>query len=171
MNITMENFKTAKYDVFSIFDDRWGLCTAGTPREYNTMTIGWGTMGTIWGPPKKGKQIITVFIRESRRTYQILQKEDEFTVCFFPEKYRKDLGILGSKSGNDVPDKISLTSLTPKMLGNAVGFEEAELTFVCKKSMRSEWRKKICRNLRAILYIKMAISIICIWARLKMSLA
>ena len=45
MNITMENFKTAKYDVFSIFDDRWGLCTAGTPREYNTMTIGWGTMG------------------------------------------------------------------------------------------------------------------------------
>ena len=34
MNITMENFKTAKYDVFSIFDDRWGLCTAGTPREY-----------------------------------------------------------------------------------------------------------------------------------------
>ena len=51
MNITMENFKTAKYDVFSIFDDRWGLCTAGTPREYNTMTIGWGTMGTIWGPP------------------------------------------------------------------------------------------------------------------------
>ena len=105
MNITMENFKTAKYDVFSIFDDRWGLCTAGTPREYNTMTIGWGTMGTIWGPPKKGKQIITVFIRESRRTHQILQKEDEFTVCFFPEKYRKDLGILGSKSGNDVPDK------------------------------------------------------------------
>lgn len=83
MNITMENFKTAKYDVFSIFDDRWGLCTAGTPREYNTMTIGWGTMGTIWGPPKKGKQIITVFIRESRRTHQILQKEDEFTVCFF----------------------------------------------------------------------------------------
>lgn len=133
MNITMENFKTAKYDVFSIFDDRWGLCTAGTPREYNTMTIGLGTMGTIWGPPKKGKQIITVFIRESRRTHQILQKEDEFTVCFFPEKYRKDLGILGSKSGNDVPDKISLTSLTPKMLGNAVGFEEAELTFVCKK--------------------------------------
>lgn len=60
---------------------------------------------------------------EGRRVYGLL----------FPEKYRKDLGILGSKSGNDVPDKISLTSLTPKMLGNAVGFEEAELTFVCKK--------------------------------------
>jgi len=54
-----------------------------------------------------------------RRTHQILQKEDEFTVCFFPEKYRKDLGILGSKSGNDVPDKISLTSLTPTFLNHA----------------------------------------------------
>ena len=41
MNITMENFKTAKYDVFSIFDDRWGLCTAGTPRavSYTHLTL------------------------------------------------------------------------------------------------------------------------------------
>ena len=81
----------------------------GYAKEYNTMTIGWGTMGTIWGPPKKGKQIITVFIRESRRTHQILQKEERVYGLLFPEKYRKDLGILGSKSGNDVPDKISLT--------------------------------------------------------------
>ena len=29
MNITMENFKTAKYDVFSIFDDRWGFVYCG----------------------------------------------------------------------------------------------------------------------------------------------
>lgn len=133
MNITMENFKTAKYDVFSIFDDRWGLCTAGTPREYNTMTIGWGTMGTIWGPPKKGKADHYRIYPGKPPDASDSAEGDEFTVCFFPEKYRKDLGILGSKSGNDVPDKISLTSLTPKMLGNAVGFEEAELTFVCKK--------------------------------------
>ena len=55
-------------------------------------------------------------------------KDDNFTVCFFPEEKRRDLGILGSKSGRDVPDKIELTSLTPKLLNNAVGFEEAELT-------------------------------------------
>ena len=67
MNININNFAAAKYDVFSMFNNRWALCTAGTPAEYNTMTIGWGTMGTIWGPPMKGKQIITVFLRESRR--------------------------------------------------------------------------------------------------------
>jgi len=133
MNVTIENFAKAKYDVFSMFNEQWALCTAGNSDEYNTMTIGWGTMGTIWGPPNKGKSIITVFLRESRRTSDILLKVDNFTVCFFPEEKRKDLGILGSKSGNDVPDKIKLTSLTPKFLENSVGFEEAELTFVCKK--------------------------------------
>ena len=60
MNITMENFKTAKYDVFSIFDDRWGLCTAGTPREYNTMTIGSGK------PPDASDSA------EGRRVYGLL---------------------------------------------------------------------------------------------------
>lgn len=133
MQINLDNFASAKYDVFSMFNDRWALCTAGTPEKYNAMTIGWGMMGTIWGPPMKGKQIVTVFLRESRCTSDILLKNERFTVCFFPEQYRKDLGTLGAVSGHQVPDKIAQTSLTPKPLGNAVGFEEARLTFVCKK--------------------------------------
>ena len=133
MQINKENFTTARYDVFSLFNDRWALCTAGGPAHYNTMTIGWGTMGTIWGPPKGGKQIVTVFLRESRYTTDILLRDEHFTVCFFPEEKRKDLGLLGFKSGRTEPNKIALTSLTPKPLGKAVGFEEAELTFVCKK--------------------------------------
>ncbi len=133
MEITMKNFNTASYDVFSLFNDRWALATAGTPEEYNTMTIGWGTMGTIWGPAKKGKQIIEVFLRENRKTSDVLLRSDYFTVCFFPEDKRKDLLTLGSKSGWDVPNKVELTSLTPQNLGNAVGFEEASLTFVCRK--------------------------------------
>ena len=47
MKITMENFAQAKFDVFSMFNDQWALLTAGSPEKYNTMTIGWGTMGTI----------------------------------------------------------------------------------------------------------------------------
>lgn len=97
------------------------------------MTIGWGAMGTIWGPPKKGKQIITVFVRENRRTNEILLEDSRFTVCFFPEENRGDLGKMGSISGNDDPDKLSKTNLTVKPLGEAVGFEQAALTFVCRK--------------------------------------
>lgn len=133
MKITMENFAQAKFDVFSMFNDRWALLTAGSPEKYNAMTIGWGTMGTIWGPPKKGKQIITVFVRENRKTNELLLNDDHFTVCFFPEENRKDLGKMGSISGNDDPDKLRKTDLTVKPLGAAVGFEQAALTFVCKK--------------------------------------
>ena len=41
--------------------------------------------------------------------------------AFFPEAYKKDLGILGSKSGRD-GDKISLTSLTPQPVEHGVTF-------------------------------------------------
>lgn len=131
--ITKDNFQQAKYDVFSLFNDRWGLLTAGGPESYNTMTIGWGTLGTIWGPPHGGKQIVTVFVRENRKTNEVMLDSDHFTVCFFPEENRKDLGKLGTVSGHDDPDKIGKTGLTVKPLGKAVGFEEAALTFVCKK--------------------------------------
>ena len=120
-------------EILHVFGRQPPLLTAGDKTGLNTMTIGWGTMGTIWGPPKKGKQIIEVFLRENRKTAEVLLNSEYFTVCFFPEEKRKDLGLLGSKSGWDVPEKISLTSLTPKALGEAVGFEEATLTFVCKK--------------------------------------
>lgn len=153
MQIDLKNFASAKYDVFSMFNDRWALCTAGTPEAYNTMTIGWGTMGTIWGPPMKGKQIVTVFLRESRRTSDVLLENERFTVCFFPEQYRKDLGYLGTVSGKTDPDKVSKTALTPKMLKNAVGFEEAELTFVCKKIYTHKMlREELPEFLRDTLY-------------------
>ena len=60
-------------------------------------------------------------------------ENEYFTVSFFPEHYKKDLGILGSISGHDDPEKLCRTSLTPKSLGESVGFEQAELSFVCKK--------------------------------------
>ena len=40
---------------------------------------------------------------------------------------------MGSISGNEDPDKISKTDLTVKPFDDAVGFEQATLTFVCKK--------------------------------------
>lgn len=153
MELNMSNFTKASYEVFSLFNERWGLATAGVPEEYNTMTIGWGTLGTIWGPPNRGKQIVTVFLRENRYTTEILMKHDRFTVCFFSEEHRRDLWTLGMKSGREVPDKISETSLTPKPLGNAVGFEEAELTFVCKKLyVHKMLRDELPEDVKGFLY-------------------
>jgi flavin reductase (DIM6/NTAB) family NADH-FMN oxidoreductase RutF len=61
-----------------------------------------------------------------------MDREDYFTVSFFSEKYKKELGVLGSKSGRDM-DKMNASGLTPKAVENSVTFEEAEVTLICKK--------------------------------------
>ena len=126
------DFKDRQYDVFRMFNDRWALVTAGEPEDYNTMTIAWGSMGTIWGPPHGGKPILTVYVAPARYTFDYLEKNDYFTVSFFPEEYRRALGILGSRSGRD-GDKVALTGLTPVAASHGVDFQQAELTFVCRK--------------------------------------
>ena len=70
------DFKDREYDVFRMFNDRWALATAGTIDDYNTMTIAWGSMGTIWGPPHGGKPILTIYVSPARYTFEYLEKND-----------------------------------------------------------------------------------------------
>lgn len=120
----MEAFQV---DAFHIFDKQWALVTAGTLEDYNTMTISWGGLGTLWSRP-----VATVYVKPVRYTYHFLEKNDYFTVSFFPEEYKKDLGILGSKSGRN-GDKVALTSLTPIAAEHGVTFTQASATLICKK--------------------------------------
>lgn len=63
--------------------------------KLNTMTIGWGTLGFIWG-----KQVLTVLVRKSRYTHELIEKNPVFTVSV-PIKgdFKKALVICGTKSG------------------------------------------------------------------------
>ncbi len=118
--------------IFNSFDKDWALVTAGTIDHYNTMTVSWGGLGTLWSLP-----VATIYIRQSRYTHEFLEKNALFTVSFFPESCRQDLGILGSKSGREC-DKVALTSLTPVALDTAVTFKQAEQTILCKKIYRQD---------------------------------
>ena len=114
-------------DIFTLFDKKWALLTAGTKENFNTMTIGWGGLGTIWG-----RSVASVYVRTSRYTHSFMDNNDYFTVSFYPEAYRKILGILGSKSGRDM-DKMHQSGLTPITAGPSMTFSEAQVTLVCKK--------------------------------------
>lgn len=114
-------------DIFAQFHRRWALFTAGTPADYNTMTISWGGMGTLWGKP-----VVTVYVKPIRHTYGYMERSGFFTVSFYPEACRNDLLTLGTKSGRD-GDKVALTGLTPRVLENGVTFAQAETTLVCRK--------------------------------------
>ena len=135
------DLENMKLPVFSLFNDRWALVTAGTLEDYNTMTIGWGQMGSIWGPPHHTRPVVTVYVSPARYTHSFLENNEYFTVSFFPEEYRKDLGILGSRSGRD-GDKVALTALTPVAVPHGVDFEQSELCFVCKKLYTHQFEKE-----------------------------
>lgn len=109
-------------------DSGLALVTAGTSeRGWNTMTIGWGSAGTLWSKPT-----VTVYVHPWRYTHEFLERADYFTVQLFGQEHAHDMGILGSKSGRD-GDKVALTSLTPIALEHGMTFAEATSTIVCKK--------------------------------------
>ena len=114
-------------DIFSQFDKTWALLTAGKPGDFNTMTISWGGMGTLWNKP-----VVTAYVRTSRYTHEFTDREEYCTVSFFPEECKKQLAVLGSKSGRDM-DKINASGFTPKACGESVAFDEAKTTLLCRK--------------------------------------
>lgn len=116
-----------KMDAFKAFHEDWALATAGTMAHHNTMTIGWGGIGCLWK-----KQVAMIFVRPNRYTYEFLEKEDYFTVSFYPAQYQDALKLLGRKSGRD-GDKIAEAGLHAEAIGESVTFREARLTLLCRK--------------------------------------
>ena len=133
----MEN----EFNPFEKLSKEWALVTAGTKEKFNSMTISWGGFGVLWF-----KNVATIYIRPTRYTYEFLEKNDYFTISFYDEEYRKDLQIMGSKSGRD-EDKIKLTKLTPKVIDdNKITYNEANKTIVCKKIYVQQLDKEAVPN-------------------------
>ena len=128
----MESFEAKNYNIFEMFNKQWALVTAGDPSHYNTCTIGWGSLGSIWRGKEHAKAIATVYVNPDRYTWEFLKESDTFTIAFFPEEYREALSYLGSHSGRD-GDKVAAAGLTPREIAGGVSFREANLTFVCRK--------------------------------------
>ena len=110
-----------------LFADDWALITSGDETAYNTMTASWGGVGELWN-----KDVCFVFIRPQRYTFEFVEKNDLFTVSFYPKEHHKALSFCGSHSGRDF-DKAKETGLTPLFLDGTTAFEEAKIILVCKK--------------------------------------
>ena len=113
---------------FEMIGKEWMLVTAGTIKNYNTMTASGGCFGVLFG-----KKVCFAFVRPSRHTYSFMEQNLLFTLSFFEERYREALNFCGTHSGRDV-DKASATGLVPiEPAPGSVSFEQARLTLVCEK--------------------------------------
>lgn len=121
-----------------LWDKQWFLLTSGDfeKQHFNTMTVSWGYFGIMWNKP-----IAVVVVRPTRFTYEFIEKYDTFTLSTFNKSYKKDLNILGSKSGRD-GDKIAETKLTviPSSIVSAPTFKEAELIVECRKIYSDDFK-------------------------------
>lgn len=120
------NIKDLNYNVFDLLDD-WCLVSAGNIYKYNSMTISWGGMGSIWN-----KYVVTIYIRPQRYTRKFIDENDHFTLSFFDKKYKNDLLYLGRNSGEFV-DKMSNVSLNPIIYDDKVYFKESKMVLICRK--------------------------------------
>jgi flavin reductase (DIM6/NTAB) family NADH-FMN oxidoreductase RutF len=126
--IAIESLQVRSHNLWA---GQWLLLSSGdfSAGRYNTMTVAWGSLGTMWGKP-----FAQVVVRPSRYTYEFMEQYDTFTLCCFAETHKKALSLLGSRSGRD-GDKIRASGLTPSapVTVSAPVFEEAELVIECRK--------------------------------------
>lgn len=104
------------------------LLTAGNINSYNTMTIGWGMIGTIWR-----KKTFIVYVKPTRYTYKFMENNEYFTVSFYKNDYAKEMAYLGTKSGRFCDKVKDINFHANNVNDNAVTFEEAYCTILCKK--------------------------------------
>lgn len=105
------------------------LLTTKADETINTMVIGWGTIGVNWG-----KNVFVAYVRESRFTKALLDKNPEFTVNIPADRIDSNiLKIAGSMSGRDL-DKIKELNLTPVDSENisVPAIAELPVTLECK---------------------------------------
>ena len=71
--------------IFNKLNKEWALLSAGNKDAFNTMTISWGEMGTLWNKP-----VMTCFVRPQRYTKEFIDSNDKMTLSFFNGEHMKD---------------------------------------------------------------------------------
>ena len=114
-------------NVFMLAGKDFFVITAGKQDHYNSMIGSGGGLGMLFKKPATW-----CLLRSDRYTLEIIQKEQTYTMSYFPEECKEQILFLGSKSGRDSEKmkEVELTSVqTPS---GDMSFKEARLIIECK---------------------------------------
>ena len=104
------------------------LASVDAQGKPNAMTIGWGTIGTIWGKP-----IFIVMVRPSRHTFSLIESSGDFTVNVPAPNLKDKVSFCGTVSGRD-HDKFKekeLTAVHGKQVKSPI-IQECSIHYECK---------------------------------------
>lgn len=124
-----ETIKVTEYAQMIIEALPRGILLNTKDTKFNSMVIGWGGLGTVWG-----KTVFTVYVREHRYTKAQLDSTKEFTISVpLSQPVPAITKVCGTQSGRDV-DKETEAQLTlekPEII-SVPGIKEYPLTLECK---------------------------------------
>ena len=117
-----------EFNPFVKFGQEWAaLTTEDNDARLNTMTISWGGVGVLWG-----KNVATVYVRESRYSKELMDAGDYFSITFFEKHYHRSLQYLGAVSGRQ-EDKFKGAGLTVNRHMAVPFVDEGNFVIICRK--------------------------------------
>ncbi len=110
------------------------LVTLGADGKPNVMTIGWGTIGSIWSRP-----IFIVLVRPSRHTYSRLEQVNDFTVNVPPRELAAAVSHCGTVSGreHDKFQEMRLTAVPSREVRSPI-IQECLVHYECRTVHRND---------------------------------
>ena len=125
--ILTDKFKNMKHLKEVTTPNMPAILTSGDKEHYNSMVIGWGSVGYFWQKP-----IFTVYVKSERYTYEFLEKYNIFTVSIVSKQMYPKFSVYGVKSGRNI-NKEEVSDTHIKFLDDGgITFDEAEEVYVCK---------------------------------------
>ncbi|HBD95292.1 MAG: hypothetical protein A2015_16130 [Spirochaetes bacterium GWF1_31_7] len=129
-NITKDQLNRAVFEILNVMPGPGLLMLTGSDAEKeNLITIGWLQFGIVWGEPT-----VNVFVRQSRYSYELLQKYDEFTINLLPVPTFNDVLSKCASSSGSYTNKFKDTNLTKvkSKIVNCSSIQEASMVLECK---------------------------------------
>ncbi len=129
-------------------NDPGALLVAGTDKP-NVMTIGWGTLGIIWGMP-----IFIVYVRPSRFTHQLMERNTDFSVNIPTAEMAGLVEICGTRSGRQM-DKFAECGFTLEQGTkiNAPHIAQCPIYYECRRVHKNTVQARtLVREIRTVYY-------------------
>lgn len=106
-----------------------GILLNTKDEKFNSMVIGWGGLGTVWGKP-----VFTVYVREHRYTKAQLDASGEFTISVpLDQTVPSIIKVCGTQSGRDIDkEKEAHLTLEESEIIRVPGIREYPLTLECR---------------------------------------
>ena len=122
--------KDLKENPIKMFGDDWAVVAAGTPDNFNELTVSWGALGDAWWD---NMPIAIIFVSATRYTQKFLEENETFSINVFPPEFRRAVAYIGSHSGRD-EDKIVATGLKVDFTSDVTPiFPQSRIIIECRK--------------------------------------